>query len=105
VLLLVPWPGGRRRGLTPVAVVAALVWLAMMISLAVEDRRADDAVVMQAAVLRTADATGAPAALNTPVPAGVEVTVVEARGDWTRVKLASGTTGWLPAGVVERVTP
>ena len=75
----------------------------MMISLAVEGGRSADAVVMQAAQLRTADSIGAPTALSTPVPAGVEVVVVEARGDWARIQLASGASGWLPAGVVERV--
>lgn len=103
ILVLVPWPGGRRRALTPVAVAGGVVWLAMMISLAVEDHRTDDAVVMQAAVLRTADGAAAPAALATPVPAGVEVHAVETRGGWTRIELPSGASGWLPAGVVERV--
>ncbi len=103
VLFLVPWAGTRRRSLTPLAIAAALVWLGMLISLLVEDRRGDDAVVMQAAQLRTADSIGAPTALSTPVPAGVEVVVVEARGDWARIQLASGASGWLPAGVVERV--
>jgi hypothetical protein len=99
----VPWTGRRRRSLTPLAIFGGAVWLAMLLSLALEDRRGGDAVVMQAAVLRTADSIGAPAALTTPVPAGVEVVVGEARGGWVRIKLASGASGWLPAGVVERV--
>ncbi|MEZ4403646.1 MAG: BatD family protein [Kofleriaceae bacterium] len=104
VLVLVPWGQRRRRSLTPVAAVAGLVWLAMTVSLVIEDRRTDEAVVMQASVLRTADAAGAPAARVTPVPAGAEVTIGERRGDWVRVRLGSATGGWLPAGAVERVT-
>ena len=103
VLVLVPWSGTRRRSLTPLAIAAGLAWAAMMVSLAVEGGRSADAVVMQAAMLRTADSVGAPTAMSAPVPAGVEVVVVERRGDWTRIELASGATGWLPTGVVERV--
>jgi SH3-like domain-containing protein len=58
---------------------------------------------MQAMVLRTADSAGAPAARVTPLPAGVEATLSERRGDWARIRLANGTTGWLPAGAIERV--
>ena len=105
VLMLVPWSGARRRGLTPLVFVGGVIWAAMMISLVVERRGGNDAVVMQAATLRTANSVGSPPTLSTPVPAGVEVAVVEARGDWTRIRLASGTTGWLPAGIVERVRP
>ena len=103
MLLLVPWSGTRRRGLTPFAVIAGLVWLAMMVSVLFAGARGEGAVVMQAAMLRTADSVGAPPTLSAPVPAGVEVAVVEERGDWARIELASGASGWLPAGVVERV--
>lgn len=103
LLVLTPWGAGRRRNLVPVAAVAGLVWLAMSVSLLFEDRHGDDVVVMQSMVLRTADSAGAPAARITPLPAGVEATLGERRGDWARIRLANGTTGWLPAGAVERV--
>jgi SH3-like domain-containing protein len=76
----------------------------MLVSLVIEDRRADDSVVMDSVVLRAADSAGAPAALSTPLPRGTEVTLVERRDGWTRVRLASGTTGWVPDGAVERVS-
>jgi hypothetical protein len=103
ILLVVPWSGRRRRGLTGVALLPLAVWLAMLASVVFEDRRPDDAVVMDAVVLRAADSAGAPAALSQPLPRGIEVTLVERRDAWTRIRLASGTAGWVPAGAVERI--
>ena len=103
ILVLVPWRGGRRRSLTPVAVIAGIVWATMTISLLIEDRRTADAVVMQASELRTADSAVAPVARATPLPAGTELAIGERRGDWVRVRLAGTLSGWLPAGAVERV--
>ncbi len=71
----------------------------------IERDRADDAVIVEAAVLRAADHASAPAALATPLPAGIEVAVVERRGGWSRVTVPDGTTGWLPDGAVAMVTP
>jgi hypothetical protein len=76
---------------------------AMVGSLVLENRHADDAVVMDAVVLRAADSAGAPAALAEPLPRGVEVTILERRDSWTRVSLPGGTSGWLPDGAVEPV--
>jgi hypothetical protein len=102
-LLLVPWTGRRRRGAAALALVPAAAWLALTISVLVEDRRGSDAVVMEGAVLRAADGAGAPAALSTPIPPGAEVTVLERRDTWLRVELGGGTTGWLPSGTVEPI--
>lgn len=103
VLLLVPWSGRRRRSLAGLAVLPFAVWIAMLLSLVLEDRRTDDAVVMDAAVLRAADSAGAPAALSQPLPRGAEVRIVERRDAWTKIQLASGTTGWIPDGAVQRI--
>jgi len=56
------------------------VWIAMLASVVLEDRHPDDAIVMDAVILRAADSAGAPAALPQPLARGVEVTVVEHRG-------------------------
>jgi len=103
LLVVTPWAGRRRRAFTPMAVLGGLVWVAMSGSLLFEDRHDDDAVVMQAMVLRVADSAGAPAARATPLPAGAEVTISERRGDWIRIRLANTTTGWLPSAALERV--
>jgi hypothetical protein len=102
VLLVVPWTG-RRRGLTALALVPLAVWLAMLGSLALEDRGGNDAVVMDVVALRAADSVGAPAATSESLPRGAEVTVLESRQSWSRVRLASGPTGWVPSGAIERV--
>ena len=103
ILLVMPWSGRRRRGLTGLAVLPTAIWLAMLVSLTVEDRRGDDAVVMDAVVLRAADSAGAPAALAQPLPRGAEVTLVERRDSWTKIRLPNGTAGWVPGGAVERI--
>jgi hypothetical protein len=103
VLLLVPWSEPRRRWLRAVAIAPGAVWLAMTISVVVEDRHEADAVVMESSVLRAADSAGAPAALSAPIPPGIEVTIVERRDTWLRVRLGGGTTGWLASGTVEPV--
>jgi hypothetical protein len=105
ILLLVPWRGRRHRAFTGLALLPAAVWIAMTVSLLVENRHLDDAVVIDDAVLRAADSAGAPAALSQPLPPGAEVTIVERRDTWTKVRLASGTAGWLPSGAVERIAP
>jgi hypothetical protein len=104
ILLLVPWGGRRRRALTGVAVLPFAIWLAMVASLVLEDRRRDDAVVMDGVVLRAADSAGAPAALTQPLPRGAEVRIVERRDAWTKIRLANGTAGWVPDGAVQRVS-
>jgi lipoprotein-anchoring transpeptidase ErfK/SrfK len=98
VLLIVPWSGRRRRGLTAAAVLPLAVWIAMLASVLLEDRHEDDAVVMDAVVMRAADSAGAPAALTQPVPRGAEVSILEQRGDWARIRIASDTEGWIPSG-------
>lgn len=103
ILVLVPWRGARRRSLTPVAVIAGLVWIGVTGSILFDDERPSDAVVMQAMVLRTADSAVAPPTRATPLPAGTELVIDEQRGDWVRVDLAGTLSGWLPAGAVERV--
>lgn len=103
ILLVVPWAGRRRRGLAGLALLPLAVWIAMVASVVFEDRHPDDAIVMDDVVLRAADSAGAPAALSQPLPRGVEVTVIERRDAWTRVRLAGGMAGWVPAGSVERI--
>ncbi len=103
ILLVIPWGGRRRRGLTGIAVLPFAVWSAMIMSVVLEADHGDDGVVMDDVVIRAADSAGAPAALSQPLPRGVEVTVLERRDAWTRIRIANGTTGWVPGGAVERV--
>jgi hypothetical protein len=77
----------------------------MSASAVLEDDHANDAIVMDDVVLRAADSMGAPPALSTPLPRGVEVTLLERRDAWTRVRIANGTQGWVPSGAVEKIAP
>jgi cytochrome c-type biogenesis protein CcmH/NrfG len=103
ILLLVPWMGRRHRTVIGLAVIPLAVWIAMLVSVVIEDRSTDDAVVMDGVVMRAADSAGAPAALTQPLPRGAEVTILERRDAWTRIRIANGTSGWVPAGAVERL--
>ncbi len=105
ILLLVPWASRRRRSLTGLSVIPFAVWIAMVASVVLEDRHADDAVVMDDVMMRAADSAGAPAALSQALPRGTEVIVLERRDSWTRIRVANGTSGWVPGGAVERIVP
>jgi tetratricopeptide (TPR) repeat protein len=119
ILLLVPWrrnessvegneeavarQSGRRRGARALSLVPFAVWAAMTLSLLLEDRHLDDAVVMESVVLRAADSLGAPAAISQPVPRGAEVSIVSRRDSWARIRLPSGSAGWVPSTSIEAV--
>lgn len=103
VLVLVPWSARRRRGLLWVAALPLAIWIAMLASVLFEDRRSDEAIVMEDVVLRAADMSGAPAAFNQSVPRGAEVSVLEQRGGWARVRIATGTVGWVQRGTIETI--
>jgi len=103
VLLIVPWSGRRRRGLGLLAIIPAIAWLVLTVSVVLEDRHTDDVIVMDSCALRAADSVGAPAALVQPLPRGTELTVLERRADWAKVRVAAGTVGWVPTGAVQRV--
>ena len=105
VLLLVPWTGRRRRGLALLAILPAIVWLATLYAAITEDHHASDAIVLDATTLRAADSAGAPAALVQPLPPGTEVAVVERRGAWAKVRIASGTAGWVEGGAIIAIAP
>jgi hypothetical protein len=102
ILLLVPWRGRRKSAFVGLATIPLVVFLAMNASVLLQ-KHADDAIVMDGVVLRAADSAGAPAALTTPLPRGAEITIVEHRDQWTRIRIANGTTGWVPTGAVQRI--
>ena len=105
VALLIPWSARRRRLLRRLSALplsgVALLGLSL---LAERDVSRDAVVVVAGGTLRSADSLGAPPALSRPLPAGAEVVVDEVRGDFTRVSLADGQTGWLPTGTLDLVT-
>lgn len=104
ILLLVPWNERFSRVARRISVLPLLLFLATLGSALMEpDTSASAVVVNHGQTLRTADSIGAPPAIGAPVPAGLEVSIVERRGAWTQISLPDGTTGWLASSSVESV--
>ena len=104
VVLLVPWNERLSRVGRRISVLPFLLFLATLGSALMEpDTSASAVVVSEGQTLRTADSIGAPPAIGAPVPAGLEVSIVERRGAWTQISLPGGTTGWLASSSVESV--
>lgn len=104
VLLLTPWPTQRMRLLRRMSVVPIAVWAVAAGSALLSQRApAEGVVVIDGAPLRSADSTGARLAFAHPLPAGTEVTILEARHGWLRIALADGTPGWVRARSVAPV--
>jgi tetratricopeptide (TPR) repeat protein len=94
---------GAFRGL---AIAFGLAWASGIVSLVYDAQagRDDLAVVIADDVpARSADSTLSPLALPEPLPAGVEVEILEERGGWARVRLANGRDVWIRGSAVERV--
>lgn len=68
-----------------------------------ESARPPAVVVGGSAQLRTGRGEGFEAVLQQPLGAGVEVSILNERGEWVEVRLADGVSGWLPSGAVKRV--
>ncbi len=60
-------------------------------------------LVADEVLARSADSSLAPLALPDPLPAGVEVDLLEERAEWTRIRLANGRDVWVRSSTVERV--
>jgi len=94
---------GAWRGL---AFLTGLGWAIGVASLVYDGVVREDnlAVLVADEVLaRSADSSLAPLALPDPLPAGVEVDLLETRAAWTRVRLANGRDVWVRSTSVERV--
>ncbi len=94
---------GAWRGL---AVLTGLAWAIVIASLvyggvAREDHLA--VLVADEVHARSADSSLAPLALPDPLPAGVEVDLLEERAEWSRVRLANGRDVWVRSSSVVRV--
>jgi hypothetical protein len=94
-----PGPGVRWAAalLVTGAALAAPVWMT---------RRAasDDAVIVVPSVARNGPSDAIYAeAFDKPLAAGSEVSVLESRGSWVRVKLPDGRDAWVPRSAIELV--
>jgi len=98
---------GRRENhfARNVAVIPALVWLVLLASLAIDSPTVDGAVlVADETSARAADSALAPQTLPAPLPAGVEVEILETRSPWLRIGLANGRDAWIPESAAVRIT-
>ncbi len=103
VVLSVRRREGAFRGL---AIAFGLAWASGLASLVYDARAGRDdlaVVIADEVAARSADSSLSPLALPEPLPAGVEVEILEERGGWARVRLANGRDVWVRASVVERV--
>ncbi|MBK9118571.1 MAG: SH3 domain-containing protein [Phycisphaerales bacterium] len=105
-LLLFLWLRWPVRGLLFGGGVCVLLGLTFAASLLYEQRvetTTPAAVVLTDAPLRHGRGAGADLALDRPLGPGVEVRILDERGDWIQVELNDGRTGWLPADSLARV--
>jgi len=116
-LLLLLCAGGRAgvqarfRRLRLPAYLLLVVAAALLTSLAISDAKRpgrDQAVLMVRTQGRTGDGSFYSASHTDPLPAGVELTVLERRGGpagWVQARLRDDSTTWLPGKSVAFVLP
>jgi tetratricopeptide (TPR) repeat protein len=101
------WLRWRSRGLLVGGLIGAAAAMAVGSSLLWQiraDTRCPPAVVVGGEVhLRLARGESADLALKQPLGPGVELGVLQQRGDWVEVRLPNDQTGWLPAAAIERI--
>jgi tetratricopeptide (TPR) repeat protein len=87
-----------QSALRTAAILPALVWAALIASVAIDvgSAQLDEAVVIaDEAVARAADSALAPSTLPAPLPGGVEVRILERRSPWIRIRLSNGRDAWV----------
>jgi tetratricopeptide (TPR) repeat protein len=107
VLLVTPWGFRYQSALRRASVLPLLLFVATIGSALLERGDTNAAVIVHdGKTLYSADSLGAPVAMSAPTRGGLEVTLRERRGTWTKVVLADGTAGWLKSdSVVAIATP
>ncbi|MBN1884160.1 MAG: hypothetical protein JW876_01390 [Candidatus Krumholzibacteriota bacterium] len=99
----------RRSWVRVCLIAAAVVAVAMLVSLSVEaidrSRRPAGVVTAGPVVVRKGDAETYQPAFTEPLNAGTEYVVVERRPGWLHIELESGARGWMPEGAGEAVFP
>jgi tetratricopeptide (TPR) repeat protein len=68
-----------------------------------QTKRPSAVVVEDDVILRLGRGEGSDAALKQPLGPGVELRVLQQRGDWVEVHLQNNQAGWLPASAVQRI--
>ena len=97
VAMSVGRPNWQRRAKT-VGVLAAGVFLAATIIMAARDpysQHPSGIITSDQVVLREGNGTAFNTKSGMPLPEGVEVQILEQRGEWYNIQLENGQTGWL----------
>ena len=95
-------PVWMPKAVAGLAVVMALMAGSSLLHASAGSR--DDAVILAREVTaRKGDAAIYESAFSAPLHAGAEVTVIEPRGAWWRIRVEDGNEGWLPADAAELV--
>jgi tetratricopeptide (TPR) repeat protein len=97
----------NRTSWRTLAWLALTVWLLLTIAKYAERyfSKGDEAVVIvDEVVARSADSAASPSRFPSPLPGGTEVTIVEQRSDWVRVRIAGNQTAWLPISSIQRLS-
>ncbi|MFT4572469.1 MAG: hypothetical protein ACI91F_003372, partial [Candidatus Binatia bacterium] len=96
----------EMRWLRSLVVVPGLVWFGLVASAYVGSGDDGSAAVVTApeAIARASDSINAPSRYGDPLPAGTEVSIVERRGEWARVRLGAETQAWLRTAMVSEVS-
>ncbi len=96
---------GGSGALRLLAVFPLIVWALLFASDTFAAAERGGVLTAPDTIARAADSRNAPARFAEPLPAGTEVTIAEARGEWARVVLANGRDAWVSAAAVETVDP
>ncbi len=85
---------------------AGVAWILIVASIvfdSTEGNRQLAVMTADEAVARSADSRLAALAYPDPLPAGVEVEILEERAEWSRVRLSNGRDVWVRGSDVTRV--
>jgi len=69
----------------------------------VQNRRSNAVIIADEVTVRSGNGNEFDLAIDRPLPSGVEVQVLEARGHWRLVKLPDGSVGWIPENSLEPI--
>ena len=89
------WRIGAVRNLS---FLPLFIWIVLITSHVIEINSSDgkEAVVtVNDTIARVSDSINSPQSFSQPLPAGIEVVVLEERGDWARVILSNRREAWL----------
>ncbi len=106
-LILIVRPFVRQEGMRLLAVVLAVGWITFGASVLVEwqlqARTTAGVIVTDEVVVRKGNSANYEPQFKQLLYEGVEFTLIESRGDWLRLELPDGNSGWIRADQAELI--